>query len=65
MEWNSYSIGPKRALKKKHSIQKQIHDHQDNAEDNWLLDSNYQPEDIHTIAKEQIHLNDKHRGQLA
>ena len=28
-------------------------------EDYWLLDSNYQSEDTHTIAKEQHHLNVK------
>ena len=55
---------PKGHRGKKHSVGKTRQEHQDDTEDNWLLDNNYQPEDIHTIAKEQYHLNNKQRSHL-
>ena len=55
---------PKGHWKKNYYVSKQRQEQQDNTEDNWLLDSNYQPEDIHTIAKEFHHLNNKQIIQL-
>ena len=51
LQWSDMHILmiPKGHWKDKNSICKQINEHQDDSKDHWLLDSNYQQEDIHTI----------------